>query len=758
MAVAMLSRMQRWWCPVSWGGHDIDLDRLTLRFNDPQKEAGYVESKSDKLIRDARGSVALCGLANLCIILAWVVLEGWLVRSNSRTDTVYLCRVIQTCVLGLIVVINLLTFAFLQCAGHAFGPAATEKFLVAVIVFSLGIYTFGAAHRVAWFAGHRTRNELLLVFPDDTDSTFLQMLTAAVSVTHGALDFRWCILVHVELVAGACYLAVAIMGSVEIDAHLHFLLLAFTIASASVGKRAMELHQRRAFHKLLEEKGLRFEVEFKLSQLEDARHAAVDSDAGSRPETSNTGQAFNALQGMAVDAIGEQLDTIASVGQREHWHLRTSEVTVRYDQVLGRGGFSVVVAGEFCGQPVAVKLPASGRGNPSSKLSALGNELKVLRQLHHPNIVSIHGAIVEPRASLLAIVLEFVEGMTLGDFIRGADPLAHPDTLAKFQVILGISRSLLYLHTRQPVIVHGDLKASNVCVEFLRTGVRPKLLDFGLARILTRRARALGGTRGWAAPEVFVAATPTPKPSADVFSFGLLVFFVSYGRELLSGNRRLDGQLLQHKELPSTYWEPVSALCPLDRSIVEACRHFHEASRPPMQALFVEISSWPQRPDASCPLGLSCREGGHELEGTHPRHHRIPTQPAQGDGAGHEATLQQRLIPGLEPTSASIMVITLMDTVMSWNFDVPVGTCCSFHRGLQVLESVRAELLQMSCTTLDFVPSDVLQCSGCGLLDHQEGQLPDAFLCRACGCELLGRRAPAQARRGPAVHGTLLQI
>merc|ERR1740123_1115429 len=99
------------------------------------------------------------------------------------------------------------------------------------------------------------------------------------------------------------------------------------------------------------------------------------------------------------------------------------------------------------------------------------------------------------------------------------------------QLSLGACRALVYLHARRPPIVHGDLKGSNIFVEHRALGPHAKLLDFGLARVLSRQIEPLGGTLRWAAPEVFARGVPTP--AADVFSFDRVLFFVVVGKKPL---------------------------------------------------------------------------------------------------------------------------------------------------------------------------------------------------------------------------------
>eukprot|EP00974_Lingulodinium_polyedra_P042677 4097699-Lingulodinium_polyedra.AAC.1 len=115
-----------------------------------------------------------------------------------------------------------------------------------------------------------------------------------------------------------------------------------------------------------------------------------------------------------------QLARIEALGQQEHWFLEPSEVALLPDRVLGRGGFGLVICGRFCGALVAVKLVRPEHSDAVSRhSSALTNELRILRQLRHPNIVSLHGAVVDLEQRQVGLVLELVRGRTLHSFICG---------------------------------------------------------------------------------------------------------------------------------------------------------------------------------------------------------------------------------------------------------------------------------------------------------------------------------------------------
>merc|ERR1711862_566944 len=95
---------------------------------------------------------------------------------------------------------------------------------------------------------------------------------------------------------------------------------------------------------------------------------------------------------------------------------------------------------------------------------------------------------------------------------------------ARYIILADVCRALWHLHTLDPIVVHGDLKPSNIQIETL--GPRPaslafqsKVLDFGLSRVLGKTTRCLGGSKNWMAPEVIKASRDLqPDTAADVFS------------------------------------------------------------------------------------------------------------------------------------------------------------------------------------------------------------------------------------------------
>ncbi|KAH9813041.1 kinase-like domain-containing protein [Melampsora americana] len=135
-------------------------------------------------------------------------------------------------------------------------------------------------------------------------------------------------------------------------------------------------------------------------------------------------------------------------------------------------------------------------------------ELRILRDLRHENIVRFIGVSV-PEDS------RNVPMMIICLIIFRSVP--SPGLMKICGMMKDISKGLNYLHTRNPVIIHRDLKSSNVLIT--SRGVA-KLNDFGLARIKnsTRSmVKSLVGTVNWQAPELW-------NEKVDVYSAGLVLW------------------------------------------------------------------------------------------------------------------------------------------------------------------------------------------------------------------------------------------
>ena len=140
---------------------------------------------------------------------------------------------------------------------------------------------------------------------------------------------------------------------------------------------------------------------------------------------------------------------------------------------IGAGGMAEVYRARDTSldRDVALKVLSEAFTADPERLARFEREAKVLASLSHPNIGGIHG--FEKSGDTQALVLELIEGPTLGDRIR-QEPVGLDDGLA---IARQIADALDAAH--QAGIVHRDLKPANVKVTPDGT---VKVLDFGLAK------------------------------------------------------------------------------------------------------------------------------------------------------------------------------------------------------------------------------------------------------------------------------------
>jgi serine/threonine-protein kinase len=257
---------------------------------------------------------------------------------------------------------------------------------------------------------------------------------------------------------------------------------------------------------------------------------------------------------------------------------------------LGVGGMGEVYRARDTrlGREVAIKLLRESVAADPEGLARFEREARVLASLNHPNIATLHSSEVE--GSTRFLVMELVAGETLADRIaRGA--LALSDTLAIF---LQIARGLEVAHERG--VLHRDLKPANVRIT--PNGL-VKILDFGLAKVLTRDAATgasddasqamtrtpdetiagmLLGTAAYMSPE---QARGRPLDArADIWSFGCMVYEALTGRSPFRGDTVPDTLARVIEREPDWAALPPSTP-PAIRRLLDRCLQKNAAQRLP---------------------------------------------------------------------------------------------------------------------------------------------------------------------------------
>eukprot|EP00871_Galdieria_phlegrea_P001829 jgi/Galph1/2647/GphlegSOOS_G1277.1 len=210
---------------------------------------------------------------------------------------------------------------------------------------------------------------------------------------------------------------------------------------------------------------------------------------------------------------------------------------------IGEGSFAEVWAGQWLHMPVAIKvfrLIDQDEANVSTSESRLKNfldEVETLSQLRHPNVLLYMGACVYPEKPL-CIVSELFNGGSVYDYLHGISRKSFPIPQA-VHVALGVARGLHYLHSSEPVILHRDLKSSNVLIDKHVTHV--VICDFGLSILADNRSQSTRkksnqqsvGTPYTMAPEAMLGEPY--KSYSDIYSFSVLLWEIFTGQQPFVG-------------------------------------------------------------------------------------------------------------------------------------------------------------------------------------------------------------------------------
>ncbi|KAL3727581.1 hypothetical protein ACJRO7_032334 [Eucalyptus globulus] len=161
--------------------------------------------------------------------------------------------------------------------------------------------------------------------------------------------------------------------------------------------------------------------------------------------------------------------------------LSTVAIATNYfstDNKIGEGGFGPVYKGVLRGgQEIAVKMLSR---NSTQGLHEFKNEVLYVSKLQHRSLVKLLGCCIEEENLL---IYEFMPNRSLDSFLFDPTQRKQLDWSARFNIINGIARGLLYLHQDSRLrIIHRDVKASNVLLDF---EMNPKISDFGLAKSFT---------------------------------------------------------------------------------------------------------------------------------------------------------------------------------------------------------------------------------------------------------------------------------
>jgi serine/threonine-protein kinase len=271
---------------------------------------------------------------------------------------------------------------------------------------------------------------------------------------------------------------------------------------------------------------------------------------------------------------------------------------------LASGGFGVVYRARHCitGEDAAIKILHPELAANDVLVRRFEREVEVLQRVRHPGIVQVL-EVGRLEGKTPYFVMELLRGATLHEYLSARGRLPADEALA---ILAPLVEALTVAH--ENLVVHRDLKASNVFLDERDGRRRVVLLDFGVAKLLDVSAPGLTasrhviGTFSCMAPEQLLSGPVDAR--TDVYALGVLVYRMLTGQPLFENAPYL---VMHHMHLHARPARPSSRapINPAFDDVVLRALSKAQSGRQPSAAAFLEelraVADRPKVPEHEAP-------------------------------------------------------------------------------------------------------------------------------------------------------------
>ncbi|PID38388.1 MAG: hypothetical protein CSA65_03370 [Proteobacteria bacterium] len=253
-------------------------------------------------------------------------------------------------------------------------------------------------------------------------------------------------------------------------------------------------------------------------------------------------------------------------------------------EVLGKGGMGTVYLAEHpdIGRKVAIKVIANT--DSEELVQRFLEEAKAVNKIGHPNIIDIYD-FGRTSSGRLYYVMEYLEGRELSAVMTEKRRMTPAEVLPYLQQLCEAVQA-----AHDNGIVHRDLKPANIFV-LDRHGpatMRVKVLDFGVAKLLDRPPEGgfrtmpgmMLGTPMFSAPEQAAAELKSICPQTDLYSIGVMVYWMLAGRPPFMADNNAVLMAMHMTDPPPPIRKRAPNVPEPVASLVERCLAKQPADRP----------------------------------------------------------------------------------------------------------------------------------------------------------------------------------